>query len=172
MTDRLCLRPIHQADAEFISSYAQDLEVTHYLSWRRHTDPAQAQEFVKDCVAAWRTGAAYPWLILQRDSDQPVGAIELRPGVHGIEFGYVLHRAFWGRGYMPEIILALKEWSLAQPQVFRFWAYCDVENAASARVLEKAGLCREGLLRRWATAPNLGPEPRDCYCYAAARASS
>jgi hypothetical protein len=25
---------------------------------------------------------------------------------------------------------------------------------------------REGLLRRWSVHPTIGPEPRDCYCYA------
>jgi [ribosomal protein S5]-alanine N-acetyltransferase len=46
------------------------------------------------------------------------------------------------------------------------WAVCDVENAASARVLEKAGMRREGVLRRWAMHPNMGEEPRDSFCYA------
>jgi len=48
-------------------------------------------------------------------------------------------------------------------------AVCDVENIASARVMEKAGLSREGVLRRWLVHPNLGPEPRDCYGYARVR---
>ena len=53
-------------------------------------------------------------------------------------------------------------WALAQPEIFRAWAFCDVENPASARVMEKAGLVREGILRRWHVAPTIGPEPRDC----------
>jgi RimJ/RimL family protein N-acetyltransferase len=46
---------------------------------------------------------------------------------------------------------------------------CDVENVASARVLEKAGLAREGVLRRWSVKPNVGPGTRDAFIYAKVR---
>ncbi|MBV8911854.1 MAG: GNAT family N-acetyltransferase, partial [Acetobacteraceae bacterium] len=48
-------------------------------------------------------------------------------------------------------------------------AVCDVENRASARVMEKAGLEREAILRRWLVHPNLGEAPRDCFSYAKVR---
>ena len=60
-------------------------------------------------------------------------------------------------------------WALAQPSLFRVWAFCDVENPASARVMEKAGLLREGLLRRWHVCPTISLEPRDCLIYAKVR---
>ena len=58
---------------------------------------------------------------------------------------------------------------LAEPTIWRVQAYCDLENAASARVLEKAGLTREGILRRYIVTPNLSDEPRDVYVYARVR---
>jgi RimJ/RimL family protein N-acetyltransferase len=48
-------------------------------------------------------------------------------------------------------------------------AVVDVDNAASVRVLEKAGMQREGLLRRFGVHPNTGPESRDCLLYARVR---
>jgi RimJ/RimL family protein N-acetyltransferase len=80
--------------------------------------------------------------------------------------GYVLGRKFWGQGYMTEAVRAVVDYALAEPEVFRVWAVCDVENAASARVLEKAGMRREGILRRWSMHPNISDEPRDSLCYA------
>ena len=77
-------------------------------------------------------------------------------------FGYVLAKKFWGHGFATEALVFLVDWSLAQPEIFRAYAFCDVENPASARVMEKAGMVREGILRRWHIAPTLGPEPRDC----------
>jgi [ribosomal protein S5]-alanine N-acetyltransferase len=53
--------------------------------------------------------------------------------------------------------------------VFRIGAVCDVENIGSARVLEKSGFVREGLLRRWLLHPNISDEPRDCFSYACVR---
>jgi hypothetical protein len=32
--------------------------------------------------------------------------------------------------------------------------------------MEKSGLTREALLRRWHVSPNIGTEPRDCIFYA------
>ena len=70
---------------------------------------------------------------------------------------------------MTEALAEVVGWALAQPPVFRVGAVCDVENAASARMMEKAGLAREGLLRRWLVHPNIGAEPRDCFSFARTR---
>src|SRR5688572_16063721 len=55
---------------------------------------------------------------------------------------------------------------MAEPTNWRIQAFCDVENTASARVLEKIGLTFEGTLRRYMVLPNLGEVPRDVHCYA------
>jgi [ribosomal protein S5]-alanine N-acetyltransferase len=60
-------------------------------------------------------------------------------------------------------------WALTQPAIFRIGSVCDVDNIGSARVMEKSGLVREGLLRRWLIHPNISPEPRDCFLYALVR---
>jgi [ribosomal protein S5]-alanine N-acetyltransferase len=96
------------------------------------------------------------------------GAFDLRRD-EPHRFGYVLARRCWGQGLMPEALAAVAEWALAQPGVFRFNALCDAENLASARAMEKAGLVREGLLRRRSVHPNIGDEPRDCFLYARVR---
>jgi RimJ/RimL family protein N-acetyltransferase len=53
--------------------------------------------------------------------------------------------------------------------MWRVWGVCDVENVGSARVMEKAGLSFEGVLRRHTIHPNVGTEPRDMRCYAKTR---
>ena len=64
---------------------------------------------------------------------------------------------------------AVVPWWLSQPGTFRVWATTDVENRASARVLEKAGFELEGTLRRWDVHPNLSSAPRDALCYSRVR---
>lgn len=83
--------------------------------------------------------------------------------------GYVLARDWWGRGLMTEAARAVVEWGLADPAIFRVWAVTDIDNLGSARVLEKIGMEREGLLRRWLVHPNVSPEPRDCWCFGRVR---
>jgi ribosomal-protein-alanine N-acetyltransferase len=70
---------------------------------------------------------------------------------------------------MTEVLTEVVNWALQQPSIFRIGAVCDVENVGSARVMEKAGLVREGLLRRWLMHPNVSDEPRDCLSYARVR---
>jgi ribosomal-protein-alanine N-acetyltransferase len=50
------------------------------------------------------------------------------------------------------------------------WATCDVDNVASARLLERVGMEREGVLRQWLVHPNLSEAPRDCLCYSIVKA--
>ena len=63
---------------------------------------------------------------------------------------------WWRQGLMTEVLTEVTVWALRQPSVFRIGAVCDFENIGSARVLEKSGFIREGLLRRWLLHPNIG----------------
>ena len=67
---------------------------------------------------------------------------------------------------MTEAMKAVMDWALRRGDVYRVWAVCDIDNLASARVMEKAGMQREGVLKRWSVHPNISAEPRDSYCYA------
>jgi RimJ/RimL family protein N-acetyltransferase len=169
-TPRLRLRRLAAEDAPAIfAGYAQDPEVTRYLVWPPHRSIAETETYLASRIAAWEDGAGFTYALALGADPAAVGAIELRPDGHRVEFGYVLARAHWGRGYMAEALRHLVDWALAQPGVWRVWSVCDAENRASARVMEKAGLAFEAVLRRWAVHPNLSPEPRDCRVYARVR---
>jgi RimJ/RimL family protein N-acetyltransferase len=92
--------------------------------------------------------------------------LEARVKNHTVDLGYVLVPRLWRRGLMSEAVAGLVKWALAQPEIYRIWAVCDVENVASARLLESVGMQLEGTLRRWLVHPNVGDLPRDCLCYA------
>lgn len=168
-TSRLRLRPPRLDDAPAITAYAGDAEVVRYVSWRRHRGPDEAHEFLGQAIGAVAAGREVQWAITPPTSDTLLGMIGLRLDGHRVELGYVLARPSWGQGFATEAARAVVDCALGEPAVFRVWAVCAVENVASARVLEKAGLEREGRLSRWAVFPNLGEEPRDCWCYARAR---
>ena len=70
---------------------------------------------------------------------------------------------------MTEVLSHATQWALGQSGIWRIGDVCDCENVGSARVMEKAGLVREGLLRRWIVHPNVNDEPRDCFAYAKSR---
>ncbi len=166
-TPRLILRRARLDDAPAIfERYHQDPEVTRYLTWRPSTTVDQTYSFLKRCEARWESGESFPWVITIKGDDAPIGMLELRIEGHRADMGHVLARASWNRGYMTEAVRAITAWALSQPSIFRVWAVCDVENAASVRLLEKAGFRQGGILRRWLIHPDISDEPRDCYCYA------
>jgi RimJ/RimL family protein N-acetyltransferase len=67
----------------------------------------------------------------------------------GAEVGYWLGHEFWGRGIATAALQMLTAHAFqAHPELQRLWAVPYATNAASARVLEKAGYVREGTLRR------------------------
>ena len=165
-TTRLRLRKPVLEDAEVMfRQYAQDAEVTKYVSWRAHRSINETREFLRACLCAWEEGTSFHWAIVVRENNQLVGMISARVDSHKWELGYVLDRSRWGKGYMTEVVKSLIEWAFKQPEIYRVWAVCDVDNLASARVMEKAGMSREGILRRWSVHPNVSGEPRDSFCY-------
>lgn len=166
-TERLRLRKANLADAEAIfRNYATDPEVTKFVSWRAHRNLEETREYMRMCSLAWDVGKAFHWVIETQEGKQVIGMIIARVSEEKWELGFVLTRAFWGRGYMTEAVKALIAWALKQKEIFRIWAVCDIDNKASARVMEKAGMQREGILKRWSVHPNMSAEPRDSYCYA------
>lgn len=169
-TSRLQLRPPTAQDAEAIfRTYAQDTEVTRYLIWRPHPDIATTRAFLERCAEGWAQGTELTWVIAGRDDEQLRGMISLRPRDFQASVGYVIARPWWGQGLMPEVARAVVEAALAEPAIYRVWAVCDEENLASARVMEKIGMQREGLMRRGVLHPNVSAEPRDCWLYARVR---
>jgi len=169
-TTRLILRPIAREDAlPIFAGYAQDPEVVRYVMWRPHRSLADTEAYISDCLAA-PADKSRTYALLARAEGHLLGSFALRrPEPHRLDCGYVLARRHWGRGLMTEALTEVAGWAMRQDEIWRIGAVCDVENPASARVMEKAGLAREGILRRWLVHPNISPEPRDCFSYALTR---
>lgn len=166
-TDRLRLRvPVMEDAWAIYTSYAQDPEVTKYLTWRPHPDIATTQAFLARCVRCWQEATAFPWVIVRKVDAVLVGMIELRIDGDQADVGYGIARPHWGQGYTTEALRAIIAWALGPGNLRRVWAVCDVENPASARVMAKAGMQCEGILPGYIVHPNMSDEPRDCYCYA------
>jgi len=167
-TPRLRLRrPVADDAPAIFESYARDPEVTRFVSWSVHPNGGVTRKFIEDyCLAGWARGEVFSWLITLAEGGQVVGMIDLRPVAARAEVGYVLARSCWGRGLATEAARVVVDWAIAQPDVHRVWAVADLENVASQRVLEKAGMVREGVLRRWMLVPSQGTVPRDVWCFA------
>ncbi len=169
-TARLVLRRPRLSDADDIfDNYAADPEVTRYVTWRPYTDRSEVPPFLRARIARWDSGEEFSWAITLRGEDRVIGMIGCRIHEIAADIGYAPSRNHWNRGYATEAVKAVVGWAGSLDNIFRVWAVCDVANKASARVLKKAGMEREGILHRWIIHPNVSAEPRDCYVYSKVR---
>jgi RimJ/RimL family protein N-acetyltransferase len=167
VTARLLLRRPVAADADAIfTRYSSDPDVTRYVGWPLHTSVDGARAFVHFSDSEWARWPAGPYLVWSQVDRRLLGGT-------GLSFetrqraatGYVFARDAWGHGYATEALAAMVDVA-RNCGVRRLYALCHADHRASARVLEKCGFNREGLLRRYAEFPNLIPaEPQDVLCY-------
>ncbi len=168
-TSRMRLRRASPADAAIIfESYARDPEVARFVLFRPDQTLEDVRRFLQKAAEAWEAGTGASWTMTLKPGGDMVGMIDLRIEAEA-NLGYVLARRFWNRGLATEAVRAVIACAFLQPDIHRVWAVCEVNNTASARVLEKAGMICEGKLERHMVFPNLGAEPRDVLKYGIAR---
>ena len=144
-TDRLILRRPRPEDAEPIATLLCDYDVVKNLSrapWPYTLDDAY------DYVAKVDTlDAAYdqPLSIVHRDHGLIGGAgFQTTDDSLFPEIGYWIARAHWGQGYATETAFAALNWAKAQWGKRAIASSHFADNAASARVLVKAGFLYTG----------------------------
>ena len=101
---------------------------------------------------ALQSGQHPPTQFAVCDEAGPIGAIGLETREadyrHSAELGYWLGKPFWGRGIMTGAVRLLVVYGFEGLGLLRIDAHVKSGNPASARVLEKAGFRREGVLRK------------------------
>ena len=152
-TSRLRLRALDDRDAEALFAVSGDPEVARFLSRPAWSRVDQAREKIARDREAMRKGE-YVQLGIERVEDGRVLGdcclFKFMAGQRRAEIGYSLRRDAWGHGYAHEATGALIGWGFGELGLHRIEADIDPRNTASARVLERHGFQREGLLReRW-----------------------
>jgi len=170
-TDRYLLRRVVPDDAQAIfKSYGTDAMATLYLGWKPHQCVQQTRTFLQRAAQEWDEATGFPLVAFDcQEPDELIGMFHPHMQGFTISYGYVLSPASWGRGCATEIMRWLVKHALSHSHIHRAEAFCDVENVASARVLEKTGMAFEGVLRRYFLHPNISDVPRDCRMYAKVR---
>ena len=100
-----------------------------------------------------REQAGYAFFVCRSADEQLIGGLTLtnvRRGVtQSCAIGYWVGQPYAGRGYMTRAVWAVAGFAFDGLRLHRVEAACLPSNAASIRVLEKAGFQREGLARRY-----------------------
>lgn len=100
-----------------------------------------------------RRGAGQTLFIFERGGGELAGGISLTNIRRGVaqtaHLGYWMGERFAGKGLMGEALILVEDYCFNTLRLHRIEAACIPENQRSARVLEKAGFLREGLMRSY-----------------------
>lgn len=150
-THRLILRPFRAEDAEdMFTGWASDPEVTRFLTWPVHSGVEVTRSLLTAWIAGYEDGGFFNWAIEWKENGRVIGnisVVKLNEAAESADMGYCMSRAFWGRGIMPEALRAVMDYLFDTVGLNRIAACHDVRNPKSGRVMEKAGMKVEGILR-------------------------
>jgi len=100
-----------------------------------------------------RDDKAYALFVFREGDDALLGGVTLSNIRRGVaqtaSLGYWTGQAFAGQGYMTAAVRAVLRYAWEDLDLHRVEAACQPDNAASRRVLEKAGFTHEGQARAY-----------------------
>jgi [ribosomal protein S5]-alanine N-acetyltransferase len=151
-TERLVLRPFTSADAPLIADLAGRHEIADTTATIPHPySEGYARDFILRQAGLRASGKALTFAIQRREDSQLIGAGGLRDidrENEQAELGFWIGVNHWRRGYATEGARGLLAYAFTTLELNRVYAHHMVRNPASGRVLEKAGMQREGVLRQ------------------------
>ncbi len=150
-TERLILRPFHAGDGEAMyRNWTHDAATNKYLTWPMHENAEASEKLAREWEAKYQDPSYYQWAIELRELGEPIGSItvgQLKEDIGAAEVGYCIGSPWWGRGLVPEALRAVVRFLITEVGMNRVSARHDVENPNSGKVMQKAGMTKEGVLR-------------------------
>lgn len=141
-TKRLHIRYATLDDLDDIYAYMGDDDVMKY---ERENYPTK--DSYKE-VLEYLVNYQLLYVVIPKGTTRVIGHIYL--GKHGApvnneyNIGYIFHPAYHNKGYCTEASIAVIAYGFSELNANRVRAACNPENTPSWRVMEKAGLLKEG----------------------------
>jgi len=154
---RVGLRRFHLGDVDRLVTYRSSAEVARYQSWDAPYPRAAGERLIRQMMARHpdTAGEWFQFAVVLRSTGELIGDCAARPhpdDVRQAEIGFTIAPEHQGHGYATGAVRSLVGYLFGQRGKHRVTACCDPRNAASAAVLERVGMRREGHLREsiWA----------------------
>ena len=141
-TPRLFLRRFTETDAPLIYKLNSDPEVLKYLHEPVLESEAQAKDILTNVILPQYNKNLGRWAIHTKSDYEFIGWCGLKyieeTGI--IDLGYRLLKTAWGRGYATEAAQYTLIYALRDLKIESITGTAHIENIASIKVLEKAGM--------------------------------
>ncbi|ARV59456.1 GNAT family N-acetyltransferase [Nostocales cyanobacterium HT-58-2] len=140
-TQRLILRGFREEDLDAYAKMHSDPEVTHYIGEGKTLSRSESWRNMAMIVGHWQLRGYGLWAVEERCSGEMIGRIGCwQPeGWPEFEIGWMLQRAYWGRGFATEGAKAAMDYAFDELQQSYVISVIRPENAASIRVAQKIG---------------------------------
>ena len=151
-TGRLLLRPFTLEDAPTVRELAGGREVAATTSTIPHPYPeGQAEAWIGAHAQLAAHGVMYVFAVTRKASRVPMGSIGIvigngRPHKRAL-LNYWLGVPYWNQGYATEAVRRVIAFGFEELGLNRIEATHHMDNPASGRVMQKAGMAYEGMLR-------------------------
>jgi RimJ/RimL family protein N-acetyltransferase len=140
-TERLRLRQFRESDLDAYARITGDAETMRFLGSDRAFDRDEAWRSLGYLLGHWEIRGFGLWAVEERQSGALIGRVGLyRPeGWPGLEVGWLIERALWGRGYATEGARAALAHAFTKVGAERVISVILPGNSRSIRVAEKLG---------------------------------
>jgi len=139
--------PAH-ADGMWSAVESSQREIRPWMAWAIAPTLEDTLAFVVGAEREWDRGTSRNFtILLDREVIGSVGINRVEPVLLAAQVGYWLRTDHNNRGYMTEAASATVEFAFAELGLHRLELHAAPDNRASARVAQKLGFRREGLLR-------------------------
>ena len=145
-TQRLRLRAVDQRDADDLYAIFSDEETMRFYGQPYHSIE-EVREYITLRQESYAERSDIRWCITRNDDDRAIGSCGFHHFGEGrAEVGYILSRAYWGQGIMPEALAAILSYGFTEMELHRIEAIIDISNERSKNLLLKLGFTYEGNL--------------------------
>lgn len=144
-TERLILRKIFPEDAEMVYKWMSDPEVCKYERWNVHKNSDFTRGYIIEVFDGYKSDYTYQWGIeLNKTLIGSISIVNVDDFDQKAVMRYCIEKNFWSNGYATEAVKAVLKYMFIEIGINRIEASHSVNNKASGRVLEKAGMILEG----------------------------
>ncbi len=145
-TERLILRGFCESDLDAYAEMCADEEVMRYIGKGKVLSRAESWRSMAAIIGHWYLRGYGLWAVEEQQSGEAIGRIGCwKPEDWiGLEVGWCLRRAFWGRGFATEAGFASMDFAFTKLQQSHVISLIHPENTASRKVAEKLGEKLEG----------------------------
>ncbi|MEA2056102.1 MAG: GNAT family N-acetyltransferase [Patescibacteria group bacterium] len=151
-------------------SYTSDQRVTKFSTWKAHKFKKDTKAFLKTCIEKWNNGSEFNYKIILKTNKSIIGMAKLSfPEKNQVNIGYVIQFEQWNKGFATEILQGMISYSFEQLEAEKVNCTCDIENKASERVMQKAGMKFQKVLPNYVIHPNISSKPRNALKYSISR---